>query len=77
MSGDRVPGRKPWRKDPAVVEITAATEIPDHFPAADALRAAGLRTYFDVFATPADVLATLPGVDRDSARELARLVRRS
>lgn len=64
--------KKPWRADPTLVEITAAImELPDHFPLATALRAAGLRTWVAVFAAPREKLAALPGVDAEAFRALA------
>lgn len=77
---DTAPGRgsrqrKAWRADPVLTEITDRTELPDHFPGAAALRAAGLRTYFDVFRTPPETLARIEGLDAHTARELARMAR--
>ena len=64
--------KRPRRADPTLVEITASImELPDHFPPAAVLRAAGLRTWVAVFAAPREVLDRLPGVDADAFHALA------
>ena len=63
--------RKPWPGDPVLVEITPATELPDHFPGAAALRAAGHRTWLEVMRMPSETLVAFQGTDARTAREPA------